>query len=142
MEGGQNFILEGALRENVDVLIRSIDLPGFLHAAPTPQDNPITPMARNKALVWQAAVQTASNFTNSLRNAGAIVACGLNLFANSSIAEAAWMLHKLLDYSLSGPKPVKTLAVKITMCPGCFPDRSWALCPASNQSDNHMSFFI
>ena len=40
------------------------------------------------------------------------------------------LLHQLLEYAYTGPKPTKGLAVKVTECPGCMPSSFVALCGA------------
>lgn len=47
------------------------------------------------------------------------------------VPEAAWLLHRLLEYGYTSPQPRKTLALKVTECPGCMPSSFTALCGAN-----------
>ena len=46
--------------------------------------------------------------------------------------DAAWLLHRLLDYAASAPQANKSLVLKVTECQGCVPSRFVALCPVEN----------
>ena len=48
----------------------------------------------------------------------------------TQVPEAAWLLHQLLEYAYSGPKPSKGMQVKVTECPGCVPSTFVSLCGA------------
>lgn len=142
VQGGQNFLLEGILQGSVETLIRSVDLMGSNVPTKTLQDSPFAVMARGKALAWQARVVPTGAVAGV--EGGAIIAAGLNLLVNTftkqksviKVPEAAWILHKLLDYAFTSPKPSKTLEAKITKCPGCLPPvPSITLCPATGYTE-------
>ena len=131
IQGGRNLLLD-KLPSQVEVLVRSIDLIGASQSVSSLQDNPYKVLSRPKALMWQAGIDGGNS------PGGAIIMTGLNIlvnhFAPGSIGatrpEAAWMLHKLLQYAYSNPRPTKTLKVRITQCPGCLPSQNVNLCPA------------
>lgn len=50
----------------------------------------------------------------------------------ASVPESAWLLHRLLEYAYTAPKPSKKLTVKTTVCEGCLPPSFVALCGAGN----------
>jgi len=132
IEGGQNFVLD-SFAQSADILIRSIDLMGSTVKTQSLQDNPYRVMARQKALLWQTKiVKEGSN------SGGAMVVCGMNLLVNycspgkskAAVPEAAWVLHRLLEYAFAGPTPSKSMTARVTHCPGCLPEVNVNLCPA------------
>jgi hypothetical protein len=50
--------------------------------------------------------------------------------SGADVPEAAWLLHRLLEYAATSPVPAKTLELKRTECRGCFPDSFVTLCAA------------
>ena len=50
--------------------------------------------------------------------------------SGADVPEAAWLLHRLLEYATTSPVPAKTLELKRTECRGCFPDSFVTLCAA------------
>lgn len=53
-------------------------------------------------------------------------------FGGVQVPEAAWMLHQLLEYAFTEPKPAKHLEARITDCVGCVPNMTWTLCGPRN----------
>ena len=100
IEGAQTFLLD-ELPFDVDVMIRSIDLMAT---------------CRDKALLWQAGVRSNQN---PGVEGGAVIVTGLNVLLNhfttgakgAAYPEAAWLLHSLLQYAYTAPKPAKQLEV-------------------------------
>jgi len=158
VEGGQEFVLDEPLQGSTEILIRSIDLIGEVAPVKNLQENPLKVMSRNKALMWQSRLVPSNASEAEFSQGGAIIAVGLNLLVNNFVSaaqsvsvssrgqsrrlasvkstgaqvpEAAWFLHKLLQYAYSEPKPTKTLEAKITKCEGCVPSATWTLCPGN-----------
>jgi hypothetical protein len=48
--------------------------------------------------------------------------------SGAAVPEAAWLLHRVLEYAHTALVPSKTLRVKMMECRGCFPDSFVALC--------------
>lgn len=166
VEGGQEFVLDDSLQGSTEVLIRSIDLIGEVVPVKNLQENPLKVMSRNKALLWQSRMVPTNASETEFSQGGAIIVSGLNLLVNnfasapqsvsvnsrgkvharrlasvkstgSKVPEAAWFLHKLLQYAYSEPKPTATLEAKITKCEGCTPSATWTLCPG-----RHIEAFV
>ena len=64
---------------------------------------------------------------------------GLNLLTNEfdssgghsvPMPEGAWLLHRLLEYAYSAPQPTARMHLRVTKCPGCYPDTNVNICPA------------
>jgi len=125
------------------VMLRSIDLIGATAAAPTLQDNPYSVLSRSKALMWEAGVVDVNSKDKDTdadaAAGGAIVVSGLNVLMNpftsgsrgAAFPEAAWLLHSMLQYAYTAPKPSAKMHLKITECPGCLPPQNVNLCPAT-----------
>ena len=106
-------------------------------------------LSRSKALVWQIGVVSsnsrstpnayappASSNAGGKAKGGTLLVAGLNVFMNeftagvksAHVPEAAWLLHSLLQYGYSAPKPAGHMVLKKTECPNCFPSVNINLC--------------
>ena len=88
--------------------------------------------ARSQGTISRFIVQRCFKLTQRLCANGNFFLTGavLIIILLAQVPEAAWLLHQLLEYAYTGPKPSKGLQVKVTECHDCVPSKFVALCGA------------